>query len=1512
MKTKLLFACIFTMLTTIYPVAAQTLVNNMSSANGDVYAVYKSGGSYYLGGTFNYVGLYTGYGGFTTTSNDYPNMGFPQFNGAVYTIITDGSGGWYAGGNFTLVGGIAKSYLAHITAGNVVDAAFNANCNSTVRALAKVGGRLYIGGNFTTVNGTSRLYAAAVNANTGGVQLAWNPAPNTQVNTIAPVFGTDTTIWLGGNFTTINTGISRPYLAKVNSTNGDLINGGLSADYIVNKIISRGDSVFVAGDFSRLGLKTDYLGSITEGSSNADQTMPNANGLIRCVIPDGSGGWYVGGAFTVIGGVSKNYIAHILSNKTVDASFTASCNSWVFSIVKDGGRLYLGGYFTTVNSTPRNYVAAVNANTGAIIPGWDAAANSYVYTLALKDTVVVAGGLFTTVKGKNAYRFAVLSKTDGSPIGGFPGYNSQLNKISVRGDSILTGGNYTLSAYYSAYSAKITTASVTPDPNFPATNGIIYDAIADGSGNYYVAGSFTTIGGVNQAYVAKLNSSFQVITGWAPVVNNQVRSLVLSGTTLYIGGLFSTTNSVSRLYVSALNTNNPGSNKTWNSTLNSYAYSLVSDGTSVYAGGIFTLVNGITTRNRLAKFDLNGNLDATWNPNAAGGGSSVEKLAVSGTNILAGGSFTTIGGISRNYLAKLNNTTGAAVNWATANSYVYAMYVDGTTCYAGGYFTSLTSPVPATITRNYIGGINIANGAITTFNPSPNSYVYAINKSGTNLYYGGQFTLVNGTDRKYVAASNVSTNALQAWNPSANYIVNSLNIDASNNVIIGGSFSGFQETSHTYASSINYTAKALHSWTPVIDNVVYDITYNDTKIFIGGAFHTVNGGAKNGLAAFRLNGVIQATNLNLTKGGTSNVTVWSLFATPTNIYAGGDFDKAGAILRNNFVEADISAGAGTILATNAFADDIVYAIDVQGASIIYGGNFKLCNFSNRNYLCIVRNASGNVAPWTPLPDSYVFDIALNYNKIFIAGQFDNVGGAPHPGAAAFNLNNGTLLTWNPLLTRAGQGYYADGYSISADSNNVYIGGYFDQAGAVTRNNAVAVAATNAALLTWNPGPNTIVRTMAMNGNNLFLGGDFTFCKGASRSYIAKIDSATGLVNTNWNPGSNGYIHALAGNGTNIYVGGSYTQLAGVTRTSLGAVNANTGVATNFDPIIQQGGGQGTVHTIAFDASNILYAGGTFSTAKGGTTRNNLAAFTTAGTGALQAWDPNANSTVYALAVNGTTIYAGGSYTTLNGGTVRNRLASLNNTTGTALAFNPNMNNTVYALSLSGTNLYTGGSFTFVNGVATSRNYLASYNTTNGNLNVWNPVANSWVLGLASSSDTVYSGGYYTTLNATTRNYLAAVRGNPGTTLLPFNPSANYIVRGNFVADHTLLTCGAFSTISGTTRTGFAVYALPALLATNKAGDDIVALNKPLQKQFALYPNPASKGLVTLQLNDAISGKFSVTITSMDGKRVFLRSLESYQKTNTIPLNVSALPAGTYIVNVNGNQVSWSNSLVIER
>ena len=79
-------------------------------------------------------------------------------------------------------------------------------------------------------------------------------------------------------------------------------------------------------------------------------------------------------------------------------------------------------------------------------------------------------------------------------------------------------------------------------------------------------------------------------------------------------------------------------------------------------------------------------------------------------------------------------------------------------------------------------------------------------------------------------------------------------------------------------------------------------------------------------------------------------------------------------------------------------------------------------------------------------------------------------------------------------------------------------------------------------------------------------------------------------------------------------------------------------------------------------------------------RNHVAAFNIV-TGKLVKWNPNANGTVRAIQVVGTTVYLGGSFTQV-GGVGRARLAAVNNSTGAPTAWKPGANAEVLAFGYS--------------------------------------------------------------------------------------------------------------------------------------------------------------------------------------------------------------------------------------
>jgi len=117
-------------------------------------------------------------------------------------------------------------------------------------------------------------------------------------------------------------------------------------------------------------------------------------------------------------------------------------------------------------------------------------------------------------------------------------------------------------------------------------------------------------------------------------------------------------------------------------------YALAVSGSDLYAGGGFTMAGG-SPANRIAKWN-----GTSWSALGTGmsGGSSfpdVSALVVSGSDLYAGGSFTNAGGSPANYIAKWDGNS-----WSPLGSgmnrfgHVSALAVLGIDLYAGGGFTT--------------------------------------------------------------------------------------------------------------------------------------------------------------------------------------------------------------------------------------------------------------------------------------------------------------------------------------------------------------------------------------------------------------------------------------------------------------------------------------------------------------------------------------------------------------------------------------------------------------------------------------------------------------------------------------------------------------------------------------------------------------------------------------------------------------------------------------------------------
>src|SRR5205814_1956847 len=139
-------------------------------------------------------------------------------------------------------------------------------------------------------------------------------------------------------------------------------------------------------------------------------------------------------------------------------------------------------------------------------------------------------------------------------------------------------------------------------------------------------------------------------------------------------------------------------------------------------------------------------------------------------------------------------------------------------------------------------------------------------------------------------------------------------------------------------------------------------------------------------------------------------------------------------------------------------------------------------------------------------------------------------------------------------------------------------------------------------------------------------------------------------------------------------------------------DATTGLADSFNP-----NANNTVYAIAVQADGKILAGGYFNggSRMGGETRNCIARLD-ATTGLADSFDPNANNPVNSIAVQADgKILAGGSFigATSIGGQTRNFVARLDATTGLADSFDPNANDIVRSIAVQADGkILAGGHF----------------------------------------------------------------------------------------------------------------------------------------------------------------------------------------------------------------------------
>jgi hypothetical protein len=535
---------------------------------------------------------------------------------------------------------------------------------------------------------------------------------------------------------------------------------------------------------------------------------------------------------------------------------------------------------------------------------------------------------------------------------------------------------------------------------------------------------------------------------------------------------------------------------------------------------------------------------------------------------------------------------------------------------------------------------------------------------------------------------------------------------------------------------------------------------------------------------------------------------------------GGDFSWAGPPTANG-VPVDGTTGAYTSLprVNGAVSTSIR---DGSGGWYV-GGTFEFAGGFLRNGAARV-SSTGVVSAWDPRPNGVVKAMAMSGSVVYLAGSFTSMGGQARGGLAAVDRVTGALLSWNPGVNGT-----VSSLAVSADGTTIYIGGAFSGLGGQGRANLGAVG-SNGATTAWAPSVDGPVNALAIQGSTVYAGGAFTSAGGAARSNLAALD-ATGAA-LPLNAGTDGPVNALAATTATLYVGGQFGTLGGQAHANVGAIDTATGTPAAFSPSVN-----GSVNSLTVNSTaTTVYAGGTFTEASG-QPRLRTAAFSSAG--ALTAWNPRAEATVTTVALSGGTVMVGGDFTMLNG-YPRSNVAAIRADGTVDPTWNPSPNGIVYAVATStdSTRVFLGGAFTAVG--SSGRTYLASVDVTTGATDPnWTKAANGTVKALAVSPDgtKVYAGGSFTRAGGGDAIRLAALNVSNGFPVPGFVASTNATVRALAVSpDSTMLyAVGGFNVVNGANRVGAAQFnaATGALTSFNPSdsGAGIAAALSPDGTRF---------------------------------------------------------------------------------
>lgn len=732
---------------------------------------------------------------------------------------------------------------------------------------------------------------------------------------------------------------SVPILAL--SGNGAFIRAsGLDA-YAMGVAWNANRALLVGSFTSYYGTSAPYaLQLLSDGSVDSSFSAATATGGLSKAVPakDGSGDWYVAGFYSTFNGTSRVGIARMRSDGTSHSGFNSgvglSAGGGVnaVAVAEDGSNtVYAGGSFSTYNGTARANLARIMPD-GTLDTVFDVGAglNNAAYALrpALDGTGdVFVGGSFTTYKGGGVRNFIRLSSTG----------NLVNNSVGTGFDQM--------------------PLNVAPETG----------------GDLYVVGNFTTYNAGSSRGIIRLNSNLSVDGGFAvgTGTNGQTRAVALAADgsgKVYVAGAFTSYNGtavgrIARLHSSGALDTTFQTGTGFDSWVNDIA--CPDDGTGdVLVSGYFTSYNGTPAR-YWVRLHADGSLaQGATSGEGFSGEVTALGLAENGSDLYGGGQFHRYSGTLSAGMVRITVSGARDSSFVVGQGFLHssgsifppwalAATRDGSNrIYVAGNLVSYQGVLigPGVARLNADGTLDTTFATGFGFNNEGNAVINAPDSSG-DIYVGGAFTTYQGTiSRNRIARLNSDGTIDSGFAVGTGFdmaTVESLAAaeDGSQKIYAGGVFMNYNGTSRPWMARLGPTGALDTTFAPSFDFYVSEITLAadaSGDIYVGGLFTSHGGTAVGGIARLNSDGSLDTA---FAVGTGVNGIVGAILNAPDgsgDVYLGGGFSAYQGTTVSNLIRVHADGSLDTSFAySNTFSSSVgsLVATNDGTGDIYVGGSF---------------------------------------------------------------------------------------------------------------------------------------------------------------------------------------------------------------------------------------------------------------------------------------------------------------------------------------------------------------------------------------------------------------------------------------------------------------------------------------------------------------------------------------------------------------------------------------------